>query len=268
MRLVVAATAPLGAAVLEGLAAQHDVELLVTRPDRPRGRGRRLGAPPAKEAAERLGVPVLQPERLTEVPGDAPVVVAAYGALVPDALLGERLWLNVHPSLLPRWRGAAPVERAIMAGDTETGVTIHRTTRELDAGPIATQRAFAIEPDDDAGAVYERAAPLAVDLLDAVLPEPSFEPQPATGVTYAEKIGPEDRGLDWSRSAEEVVNRVRALSPHIGARGTVDGRPLTIWRARPAREDSLLVVGGVELLEVQPDGRRRMSAAEYLRGLR
>ena len=263
-----AATAPFGAAVLEGLAARHVVDVLVTRPDRPRGRGRRTGAPPAKETAERLGIAVEQPERPVEVPGDGPVVVAAYGALIPAHLLAGRLWLNVHPSLLPRWRGAAPVERAIMAGDPETGVTIHRTTAELDAGPIAAQRAFPVEPDDDAGAVYERAAAVALELLDEVLPEPTFRPQPDEGVTYAEKIRPEDRELDWSRPAEELVNRVRALSPHIGAWGIVGGKRLVVWRARPARDGSLLVVGSVELLEVQPEGRRRMSAAEYVRGLR
>jgi methionyl-tRNA formyltransferase len=269
MQLVVAATAPFGAAVLEGLAERHEVELVLTRPDRARGRGRRVGPPPAKETAERLGIPVAQPERLETAPGEAPViVVCAYGVLVPAALLEERLWLNVHPSLLPRWRGAAPVERAIMAGDRETGVTIHRTTAELDAGPIAAQRAFPIGPDDDAGAVYDRAARLAVELLDEALPAPSFRPQPEEGVTYAEKIGAADRELDWSRPTQELVDRVRALSPHIGARGRVGDRTLIVWRARPATEDSVLVVGDIELLEVQPEGRRRMTGAEYLRGLR
>jgi methionyl-tRNA formyltransferase len=269
VRLAVAATAPLGAAVLEGLAARHHVELLLTRPDRPRGRGRRLAAPPAKEAAERLGIHVEQPERLEEFSGTAPaVVVAAYGALIPEHLLGDRLWLNVHPSLLPRWRGAAPVERALMAGDELTGVTIHRTTAELDAGPVAAQRSFPIEPEDDAGTVYDRAARVALELLDEVLPEPRFLPQAVDGVTYAEKIGPDDRRLDWSQPAAELVNRVRALSPHIGAWGMVDGRRLTVWRARPAESGSLLVAGGVELLEVQPEGGRRMTAGEYLRGRR
>jgi methionyl-tRNA formyltransferase len=269
VRLAVAATAPLGATVLEGLAERNDVDLLVTRPDRPRGRGRRLAPPPAKETAERLGIRVVQPERLTELPSDAPaVIVAAYGALVPDELLEGRLWLNVHPSLLPRWRGAAPVERALMAGDAETGVTIHRTTAELDAGPIAAQRSFAVGAEDDAGAVYERVGRLAVELLDEVLPEPTFTPQPDEGATYAEKITAADRELDWSRSAEELVNQVRALSPHIGAWGTVDGRRLVVWRARPAGPDAELIAGPVELLEVQPEGRRRMTAAEYLRGRR
>ena len=262
MKLAVAATAPLGAAVLEGLAARHDVELLVTRPDRPRGRGRKLGAPPAKETAERLGIPVEQPERLEAWPGEAPVVVvAAYGALIPSALLEDRLWLNVHPSLLPRWRGAAPVERAIMAGDAETGVTIHRTTAELDAGPVAAQRAFPIGVDDDAGVVYERAAALAVELLGDVLPEPVFTPQPEDGATYADKIRPEDRELDWSRPAQELHDRIRALAPHIGARGEVEGRPVIVWRSR-------LVDGELEVLEVQPEGGRRMTIDEFRRGLR
>src|SRR5207244_8879808 len=160
------------------------------------------------------------------------VVVAAYGLLIPDAPLARNLWLNVHPSLLPRWLGAAPVERAIMSGDTETGVTIHRTVKELDAGPVAAQRAFSIEPDDDAGAVYAKAAPLAAELLDEVLPGPEFTPQPEAGVTYAEKITAADRELDWSRPPEGLLNRIRALSPHIGARGELQGKPVTVWRAR------------------------------------
>ncbi|TMK32708.1 MAG: methionyl-tRNA formyltransferase, partial [Actinobacteria bacterium] len=204
-RIAVAATAPFGADVLEQLAARHDVTVLLTRPDAPRGRGRKLAPPPAKEVAERHGIPVLQPERLgPEVLLDADaVVVAAYGLLIPDTLLDRGLWLNVHPSLLPRWRGAAPVERAIMTGDDETGVTIHRTVKELDAGPIAAQRRFPIDLDDDAGAVFERAARVAVELLDDVLPEPAFTPQPDEGVTYADKITAADRELDWSRPAKE-----------------------------------------------------------------
>jgi methionyl-tRNA formyltransferase len=262
VKIAVAATAPLGAAVLEGLAERYDVELLVTRPDRPRGRGRKLGAPPAKETAERLDIPVEQPERLEAWPGEAPVVVvAAYGALIPSALLEDRLWLNVHPSLLPRWRGAAPVERAIMAGDAETGVTIHRTTAELDAGPVAAQRAFPIGLDDDAGVVYDGAATLAVELLGEVLPEPAFTPQPEDGATYAEKIRPDDRELDWSRPAQELHDRIRALAPHIGARGDVEGRPVIVWRSR-------LVDGELEILEVQPEGGKRMPLEAFRRGLR
>src|SRR5206468_908757 len=184
--------------------------------DKPRGRGRKLAAPPAKQAAEALGIPVAQPARLDESVelGADTVVVCAYGLLIPNQLLERHLWLNVHPSLLPRWRGAAPVERALIAGDEETGVTIIKLVEALDAGPIAAQAAFPIGPEDDAGAVYERATDLAVELLERVLPAPSFESQPEDGATYADKVGPDDRVLDLT-DAQAAVNRVRALSPHI-----------------------------------------------------
>ena len=262
MRLAVAATAPLGADVLERLAAKHEIAYLLTRPDRPRGRGRRVGPPPAKEVAERLGVEVRQPEKLSDFdPEEDVVVLAAYGSLIPEDALDRALWLNVHPSLLPRWRGAAPIERALMAGDPETGVTIIRLVPELDAGPIAAQRSFPVRAEDDFGTVSARAGELGAELIDEVLPEPTFSPQPSEGVTYAEKIGPADRELDWSRPAEELLNRVRSLSPHIGARAELHGRPVTIWRARV--EDGKLVP-----VEVQPDGGRRMDYEAFLRGVR
>ncbi|HKC77259.1 MAG TPA: methionyl-tRNA formyltransferase [Gaiellaceae bacterium] len=261
-RIAVAASAAFGADVLERLAREHDVVQLLTRPDRPRGRGRRVGATPAKEVAGRLGIPVTQPARLdpsAELEADT-VVVCAYGLLIPNELLDRAIWLNVHPSLLPRWRGAAPVERALMAGDAETGVTIHRTVEALDAGPIAARRAFPIGAGDDAGAVYARSAEVAAELLRDVLAdeEPRFEPQSEEGVTYAEKIRPEDRVLDPSAPAAELVDRVRALSPHIGARLG----DLIVWRAR-VRED-----GSFEPVEVQPAGGKRMEYAAYLRGRR
>jgi methionyl-tRNA formyltransferase len=266
-RIAVAATAPFGADVLERLAARHDVRALLTRPDAPRGRGRRQGSPPAKETAERLVIPVLQPERPElGLELDAPiVVVCAYGLLVPEDLLAERLWLNVHPSLLPRWRGAAPVERAILAGDAETGVTIHKTVRELDAGPVAARQAFPIGPDEDAGAVFARAAEAAVRMLDVLLADPAavtFEPQPEEGVTYAAKLGPDDRVLDLDLPAEQLVRRVRALSPHVGARAELEGRSVTVWRARVGEN------GVFEPLEVQPDGGRRMDVDAWRRGMR
>ena len=261
-RIAVAATAPFGADVLERLAVEHDVVQLLTRPDKPRGRGRRVAAPPAKEVAERLGIPVAQPARLdesVELAADT-VVVCAYGLLIPNVLLDRALWLNVHPSLLPRWRGAAPVERALMAGDEETGVTIHRTVEALDAGPVAAERRFPIGPEDDAGTVYARSAEVAAELLRDVLAqdEPRFEPQPEGGVTYAEKIGPEDRELDPDAPAQELVNRVRALSPHIGARLG----ELIVWRARVGED------GSFEPVEVQPAGGKRMAYDAYLRGRR
>jgi methionyl-tRNA formyltransferase len=262
LRLAVAATAPFGADVLERLAAKHDIAYVLTRPDRPRGRGRRVGAPPAKEVAQRLRIEVRQPESIADFdPEEDVVVLAAYGALIPEVVLDRALWLNVHPSLLPRWRGAAPIERALMAGDPGTGVTIIKLVPELDAGPIAAQRSFPVREEDDFGSVSARAAELGSELIDEVLPEPSFTPQAEEGVTYAEKIEPEDRELDWNRLPEELLNRVRALSPHIGARAELHGRPVTIWRARI--EDGKLVP-----VEVQPDGGRRMDYEAFLRGLR
>ena len=259
-RITVAATAPFGADVLDRLARRHDVALLLTRPDKPRGRGRTLQPTPAKEVAERLRIPVSQPAKLdasVEIRTDV-VVVCAYGLLIPEALLEHGLWLNVHPSLLPRWRGAAPVERALLAGDTRTGVTIHRTVKELDAGPIAAQEPFDLGADDDAGTVYARSAEIAARLLDDVIADPRFTPQPDEGVTYAEKITADDRELDLARDPRELVDRVRALSPHIGARLG----DLLVWRARVGDD------GAFEPVEVQPAGGRRMPYDAYLRGRR
>jgi methionyl-tRNA formyltransferase len=259
--IAVAATGAFGANVLRKLAAKLPVEFVLTRPDRPKGRGRRIAAPPAKEVAEELGIPVRQPERLNGFElGVDTVVLVDYGALIPSELLERALWLNVHPSLLPRWRGAAPIERAIMAGDAETGVSVIRLVEELDAGPVAAATELPIGQDDDAGAVYERAAELAPGLVEHTLEARDFRPQEGEA-TYAEKIRPADRVLDWSRPPEELHNQIRALSPHIGARGELDGRPVIVWRSR-------LSAGGLEILEVQPEGSRRMTLAEFERGLR
>jgi methionyl-tRNA formyltransferase len=260
MRLALAATAPIGADVLERVAATNEIAFLLTRPDAPRGRGRKLAPPPAKETAERLGIPVHQPEKPALPDGADVIVVCAYGLYIPPSLLDRALWVNVHPSLLPRWRGAAPVERAILAGDAETGVTIHRTVEALDAGPVAAQESFPIRDEDDAGAIFTRSAEVAARLLDDVLPAPHFAPQPADGATYAEKIGPADRELNLDDPIDSW-RRVRALSPHIGARAVLHGRRVTVWRAR-------LDDGAFVPEEVQPDGRRRMLYDEFLRGLR
>lgn len=257
MRFGFAASAPFGADVLERLAARHEIAFLLTQPDRPAGRGRRLEPTPAKLTALQLGIPVLHEYEPRDVDT---VVLVAYGRLIPRDQLARHLWLNAHPSLLPRWRGAAPVERALIAGDTETGVTVIELVEQLDAGPIAAQHAFGIGPEDDAGDVYAKAAEIGAELLEQVLPEPSFAPQPEAGVTYAEKIGPDDRVLDLSRPGD-AVNRVRALSPHIGARTELEGRPVTVWRARV--EDGRFVP-----VEVQPPGGRRMTYEEWVRGLR
>jgi methionyl-tRNA formyltransferase len=262
-RIAVAATAPFGADVLERLADRHEIAYLLTQPDRPSGRGRRVSPPPTKQVAETLGIPVRQPERLGDDfdPDVETIVAVAYGQLIPHGALERARWLNVHPSLLPRWRGAAPVERALMAGDATTGVTIIELVEALDAGPIAAQDRFGVGTDDDAGAVFAHAAEVTPDLIEAALENREPAPQADEGASYAEKIAPADRELDWSRPAEELHNLIRALSPHIGARGLVEGRPVIVWRSR-------LVDGKLELLEVQPEGRRRMTYDEFLRGLR
>ena len=259
MRIGVAATAPLGADVLERLAEQHEIAWLLTRPDAPQGRGRKLGPPPAKLVAAQLGIPVHQPEK-PELPADVDrVVVCAYGLYIPPRLLARSLWLNVHPSLLPRWRGAAPVERAILAGDEETGVTIHETVEALDAGPVAGRERFEVG-ELDAGQVFARSAEVAARLLGNVLEAPTFEPQGDDGAVYAEKITAADRELRLEDPLDSW-RRVRALSPHIGARGELHGRRMTIWKAR-------LDDGSFVPEVVQPEGRNQMSYDEFLRGLR
>ncbi len=259
MRIGVAATAPIGADVLERLADTHEIAFLLTRPDARRGRGRKLAPPPAKQVAAQLGIPAHQPEK-PELPEHVErMIVCAYGLYIPPRLLEESLWLNVHPSLLPRWRGAAPVERAILAGDDETGVTIHRTVAELDAGPIAARESFELDALD-AGQVFARAAEVAARLLDAVVEDPAFVPQDEAGVTYADKITPADRELDLNEPLD-AWRRVRALSPHIGAWTTMHGRRITVWKAHLA--DGVFVPD-----VVQPEGRSTMSYDEFLRGVR
>ncbi len=259
MRIGVAATAPIGADVLERLAESHEIAFLLTRPDARQGRGRRVAPPPAKLVADQLGIPVHQPEK-PELPAEVDrMVVCAYGLYIPPRLLERTLWMNVHPSLLPRWRGAAPVERAILAGDAQTGVTIHETVAELDAGPVAAREAFDVG-DLDAGQVFARSAEVAARLLNAVIESPAFAPQGEDGATYAEKIGPADRELDLG-DPEDAWRRVRALSPHIGAWATLHGRRVTVWKAR--LEDGAFVPE-----VVQPEGRSQMTYDEFLRGVR
>jgi methionyl-tRNA formyltransferase len=285
VRTVFLGTSEFAAGVLERLPAP---ELVVTRPDRPAGRGRRLTPPPVAVTGRALGLPVYQPAdvndeearaRITAARPDA-VVVCAFGALLKEPLLSEHLMLNVHPSLLPRWRGAAPVERAIMAGDAETGVSIMRPTAGFDEGPVCAVGREQITATDDYGSLSARLVPLSADLLIRSFDDqPAFVEQPAEGVTYAEKIGPEDRNLDpLTQDAAELDRVVRALHPHIGARWG----DLKVLRARPsdaqagpgelsARDGQLFLGtrdGALELLEVQPPGGRPMSAADYARGHR
>ena len=271
MRTVYLGTSDFAAAVLERLAGSpHRPALVVTRPDAPKGRGRALSPPPVAEKARELGLELDQPAsvngdearaRIASVQPDI-VIVCAFGALIKEPLLSEHEMLNVHPSLLPRWRGAAPVERAIMAGDEETGVSIMRLTAGLDSGPVCLVGAEPIRRDDTYGTLAPRLQELGASLLIRALDErPPFEEQNEANVTYAEKIGPEDRTLDLSRPAIENERIVRALHPHIGARLALgDGSFLGVRAAR-ARDD-----GRLELLEVQPAGGRPMAYADYVRG--
>ncbi len=300
MRTVFLGTSPFAVAVLQRLAAsEHRPALVLTRPDRPRGRGRKRGSPPVADAARALGIELEQPASVNEPSAresiararSEAVIVCAFGALVKEPLLSEYELLNVHPSLLPRWRGAAPVERAIMTGDARTGVSIMRLTAGLDSGPVCLAESLQIEPHDSYGSLAERLQSLGGELIVGALDliargeSPEFVEQDERGVTYAEKIGPEDRLLDPARPAEELERVVRALHPHIGARlQLADGGLLGVHEVRveadprmdgppagglAADGERLLygtARGTLELVRVQPPGARPMDAGAYLRG--
>ena len=295
MRTVYLGTSGFAATVLRRLAASpHRPVLVVTPPDSRRGRGRRLAAPPAAETARELGIQVLQAGSVNDpeaaeamlAAGAEVGAVCAFGQLIADPLLSELEMLNVHPSLLPRWRGAAPIERAILAGDEETGVTILRVTAGLDSGPIALRETTPIGPGEDHGALASRLAELGGELLVRALDlraEGALElsEQDDALAVYAEKVVPEERRLDPAAPAIELERRVRALNPHIGTHLELDGgERLRVRRARAepgdldpgslAAQDSRLVLGTadglLDLLEVQAPGKRPMAAADYLRG--
>lgn len=261
----------------------HRPVLVITRPPRPRGRGRQTSPTPVAESAAGLGLRVVAPERLndaaSELAGAAPEILClcAYGALVREPILSSYEILNVHPSLLPRWRGAAPVERAIMAGDRATGVCIMRLVAELDAGPVCAREATPIEPQDDYGTLSARLASIAARLLIGALSGPRTYEKQSGEVTYAEKIETADRLLDPARTPAELERAVRALHPHIGAR-TPDGLGVAQAAARPERapagelalRDGHLLYGAsggsLDLLRVKPPGGREMDGAAYARG--
>ena len=293
MRTVFLGTSEFAAVVLGRLAESgHRPALVVSRPDRPRGRGRKLASPPVADAARALGIELAQPDSVNSeeararIAAAAPeaVCVCAFGALIKEPLLGDYEMPNVHPSLLPRWRGAAPIERAIEAGDAETGVSIMRLTEGLDEGPVYLQRSQPIGPADDYGSLSEQLARVGGELLVETLetrPEPW--PQPDEGATYAAKVEREERRLDPERSARELERKVRALNPHIGTYLELGaGDRLGIRRAAASPSDPAVAPGGLvregdrlllaagagalELLEVQPPGGRPMPAAAWLRG--
>lgn len=295
-RLVFLGTPQAAVPTLEELDSRFEVGLVITQPDRPKGRSRTPMPPPVKEAGARLGLPVAQPETGGELydaleaggPFDVGVVVA-YGRILRPAVLNSPAMghLNVHFSLLPRWRGAAPVERALMAGDAMTGVSIIKLDEGLDTGAVLTAQAIDIKPSENGGQLTERLAHLGARLVASVLAEyvaGEVDPVPQVdeGVTYAEKITPADRPLDLSASPEECVNKVRALAPDPAATLEIDGDrhkilAATVSEASPepgtwVEREGLPVAaagkGGVAILELQPPGKNPQSGADWLRGRR
>lgn len=298
MRIAFAGSPPAAAIVLERLlAAGHEVAVVLTQPDKPRGRRGTPTPTPVGQAAQARGLTLWRPASIND-PGVladlraadvGALCVAGYGQILRAEVLDGWPCINVHFSLLPAYRGAAPVERALMDGLDETGVTIMRMDPGLDTGPIIATARRAIAPDDDAGTLLVDLATIGGDLLADVLggmapgQEPLATPQPDEGATLAPKIGDDDIRIDLAAAPRAVVNRIRALSPHIGARCSIGGEPFKLWRARVAdvtvpapqqgwSEGSRLFLpagqGAIEVLELQPPGKARMPADAFLRGWR
>ena len=295
MRIAYAGSPDAAVPPLRALAgSSHDVVAVVTQPDKGRGRSRRPSPTPVGQAAEQLGIPALRPatinapevvEELSAAGAEA-LVVVAFGQILRDAVLSRWPCVNVHFSLLPAYRGAAPVERAIMDGVTETGVTTMFMEAGLDTGPVLAVERTPVGDDEEGGALLARLSELGgpllvrtIDDLEAGRLDP--RPQPEEGVSLAPKILPEDRVLDLTHPADEIARRVRALAPHIGATCRIDGEPFKVWRARVVSEPvppGLSVAEGrllahtgsgtLEITELQPPGRGRMDAAAFLRGWR
>ena len=313
MRIAFAGTPDFARAALAALhAAGHDIALALTQPDRPAGRGLKLHASPVKQWALARGVAVLQPRSLRldgRYPDEAAaaraalqaarpdaLVVAAYGLILPRWTLDlPRLGcLNIHASLLPRWRGAAPIQRAIEAGDAQTGVTIMRMDEGLDTGGMALSEALPIGPAETAASLHDRLAELGARLIVQALAQAAggplrITPQPAEGVTYAHKIDKTEARIDWSRPAAEIERRIRAFDPFPGAVTELNGETIKVWRAEPdsaprspgvhagqilRADDTGVAVacgpgecdGVLRLTQLQRAGGKRLDAREFLRG--
>ena len=295
MKIIFAGTPEFAVAALQAiLDAGHVVPLVLTQPDRPAGRGMQLLTSAVKQLALSRGLPVYQPERLKDPASHAPIrqadadamVVAAYGLILPQAVLDlPRLGcINIHASLLPRWRGAAPIQRAIEAGDRETGITIMRMDAGLDTGAMLMRRALPIAPADTAATLHVKLARLgaeliveALDQLETLVPIP----QPGDGVTHAAKIARNEAPLDWRHAAPELERQVRAFNPFPGATATLNATSLKIWRATPvagsgepgrvlaAGDDGIVVAcgsGALRLEELQRPGGKRLPARDLLNG--
>lgn len=274
--------------------AGHDIALVLTQPDRRAGRGLQQDAGPVKRYALERGLQVYQPEKLraeaverVKASGSDAMIVVAYGLLLPQTLLDatQRGAWNIHASLLPRWRGAAPIQRALLAGDVETGVSIMKMDAGLDTGPVLTRRSVSIAPEDDTGTLTEKLAQAGADAivaaLDAIgrgIAQPA--PQPTAGVTYAAKIDKRETTLDWARPAIELERAIRAFRPAPGASTVLNGEVIKVWAARRAadrgapgeilRAGPELVVacgeGALQILELQRAGGKRLDATQFLRG--
>ena len=297
MRIVFAGTPEFAAQALAAiLAAGQSVPLVLTQPDRPSGRGMALKASPVKQLALKHGLQVHQPASLKSAESRQPIidaspdvmVVAAYGLILPQAALDiPRLGcINIHASLLPRWRGAAPIQRAVLAGDAETGVTLMRMEAGLDTGPMLLKGRLPITDADCAATLHDKLAALGARLMVEALPrlargELPGEPQPAEGVTYAAKLEKSEAALDWRQTAVALSRAVRAFDPFPGTVARIEGQTIKVWRAEPASgagepgtvlaadDDGILVAcseGALRLVELQKSGGKRLLAADFLHG--
>mgnify|MGYP006286496835 CR=1 FL=1 len=309
MRLIFAGTPEFAATAMRGLQHQgHDIALVLTQPDRPAGRGMKLMASPVKQLAQQLGLPVLQPLTLKDSAIQAQLaavnaqimVVVAYGLILPEAVLNLPALgaINIHASLLPRWRGAAPIQRAILAGDSQSGVCIMQMEPGLDTGPVLLSRATAITEQDSAATLHDRLAALGSELIVELLKKletmdpdarklalrAAAQPQPVDGVTYAAKIHKAEAQINWCTASIEVLRQIHAFNPAPGAYSLLLGETVKVWEAKPGsrtipaiaagtilhcNEEGIEVAtndGTVLLLTLQRPGARRLTAAEFLRG--
>ena len=299
MKVIFAGTPDFAAAALKAIAAAgFEIPLVLTQPDRPKGRGMQLAPSPVKQAALELGLRVAQPEKLRnnaealqmlkEVEADV-MVVAAYGLILPQDVLDtpKHGCLNIHASLLPRWRGAAPIQRAIEAGDAETGVCIMQMDIGLDTGDVVSEHRYTIQPTDTANEVHDALMNLGAAAIVADLQQLKTEDrlksvkQPEEGVTYAQKLSKEEARIDWNESAAVIERKIRAFNPVPAAWVEYQGKPMKIWRAEVVAQqgragevlscsaDGLVVACGenaLKITELQPSGSKRMPIAAFAAG--
>ena len=299
MKVIFAGTPDFAAAALKAIAAAgFEIPLVLTQPDRPKGRGMQLAPSPVKQAALELGLRVAQPEKLRnnaealqmlkEVEADV-MVVAAYGLILPQDVLDtpKHGCLNIHASLLPRWRGAAPIQRAIEAGDAETGVCIMQMDIGLDTGDVVSEHRYAIQPTDTANEVHDALMNLGAAAIVADLQQLKTEgrlksvKQPEEGVTYAQKLSKEEARINWSESAAVIERKIRAFNPVPAAWVEYQGKPMKIWRAEVVAQqgragevlscssDGLIVACGenaLKITQLQPSGSKRMDIAAFAAG--